>query len=50
MKRYTFNLDICGEGNNVQEAWEDAVLAFSLEPGDPEDVEYEIEDEYEEEE
>jgi len=25
-------------------------LAFSLEPGDPEDVEYEIEDEYEEEE
>lgn len=35
MKRYTFQVELSGQGDNPDEAWEDAVNAFSLDPGDP---------------
>jgi hypothetical protein len=37
MKRYEFTITLSGEGNNAQEAWEDAVEAFQLDPGAPPD-------------
>jgi len=35
MPRYEFTLTLTGEGDNADEAWEDAVEAFSCEPGLP---------------
>ena len=38
MPTYNFPLTLVGSGENVQEAWEDAVLSFSLDPGHPDNV------------
>jgi len=41
MRQYTFAVEINGYGNTPEEAWDDACIEFSLEPGacpDPEFV------------
>jgi len=44
--RYTFKLELCGYGDNPDEAWMSAVIGFSMEPGEfPEDYDFEEEDE-----
>lgn len=35
MKRYTFGVTLVGEGENENEAWTNAVDAFTEEPGEP---------------
>jgi hypothetical protein len=35
MKRYTFHVYLGGEGNTPEEAWQDAVEGFALDPGNP---------------
>ena len=37
MKHYTFPVNLCGLGDNIEEAWNDAVEAFMLDPGSPPD-------------
>ncbi|MBE3138145.1 MAG: hypothetical protein IMZ43_12260 [Thermoplasmata archaeon] len=41
MKRYIFTVGMIGDGNTEQEAWNDAVEGFTLDPGPI--PEYEIE-------
>lgn len=50
MKRYEFDITIAGNGNDVDEAWNNAVEAFSEDPGvTPDDwSEEEIEDDEDE--
>lgn len=43
MKRYEFTVILSGEGETREEAWEDAITQFSLEPGIPLDEVDEIE-------
>jgi len=33
--RYEFTITLGGSGDTVEEAWEDAIEAFSLDPGVP---------------
>jgi len=40
MKRFLFKIEIQGYGSTVEQAWNDAVTEFSLEPGPP-SLEYE---------
>jgi hypothetical protein len=35
MKHYEFSITLSGDGETPEEAWEDAVTGFSLEPGAP---------------
>ena len=37
MKNYRFHIYINGNGNTPEEGWEDALEAFSLDPGEFED-------------
>ena len=39
MKTYHFKLVICGSGEDEQEAWNDAVSSFGLDPGVPDESE-----------
>ena len=43
--RYFFKVELSGQGNNAVEAWNDAVDAFSADPGEPWTVEEEQEEE-----
>jgi hypothetical protein len=38
MRAWTFTVELRGEGKTIEEAWENATLAFALEPGDLEDA------------
>ena len=38
MKTYIFTVEIRGEGDTEEEAWEDAVEAFFHDPGEPHDT------------
>ena len=50
MKRYEFAITLVGDGNTPDEAWNDAVEGFMLEPGiTPDKSEYTVEDEEKEE-
>lgn len=42
MKRYIFTVGMVGMGNNEQEAWNDAIESFQLDPG--EIPEYEVDE------
>ena len=43
MKRYEFTITIAGYGKNPDEAWEDAVEGFVLDPGaTPDKSEYKV--------
>lgn len=43
MKTYSFPIVLCGDGKNVQDAWQDACEAFGMDPGcAPVEGEYEI--------
>jgi hypothetical protein len=44
MKHYTFHVTLSGYGENLQEAWEDAVEGFYQDPGSPDDEGYTIEE------
>lgn len=46
MKRYEFTITLAGQGETPEEAWQDAVEQFSIDPGSPPD-EYIIEDQEE---
>ena len=35
MKHYCFQVFIGAEANSIEEAWEDAVSCFALDPGEP---------------
>ena len=39
---YTFKLELQGKGNSLEEAWQNAVEAFTLDPGLPDEVKQEI--------
>jgi len=41
MKTYSFSISIVGSGEDFQAAWQDAVLNFSLDPGDPPGIPWE---------
>lgn len=43
MKHYEFCIWLAGNGENEQEAWNDAVEAFQMDPGSPSDT-YTVED------
>jgi len=44
--RYIFKLELSGYGHNPDEAWENAVEGFGMEPGEfPEDYDFEEEEE-----
>ena len=40
MKTYHFKVILAGSGNNIDEAWQDAIEGFSLEPGCPPEDEF----------
>jgi len=44
MPTYTFTIELRGSGQTQEEAWEDAVDSFALEPGDPGEVEQDDDD------
>jgi len=48
--RYFFNVELSGTGNTPEEAWENAVEGFDLDPGYPAEVTATEEDEGDEEE
>ena len=47
MRRWLFTLTMAGFGDNIDEAWDDAVEDFMLDPGpvpDESEIDYEYED------
>lgn len=42
MKYYTFKVEIGGYGDTPEDAWDDAVAGFILDPGVYDDVEFSI--------
>ncbi len=45
MKHYLFKVTLSGYGDTIEEAWEDATESFAQDPGAPDDEEYTVEDE-----
>jgi hypothetical protein len=46
MPRYYFNVELGGDGENEDDAWEDAVDTFAIDPGEtPVDFTIEMDDE-----